>query len=820
MFRRRLEATVLALAAGVALLAPGATSAAQSANLDQCANGTLQAPVVCLASPNGWQNGDLNPNNSHYREGDSVPFRTILTGLTGSSHTLVIQYDTLAGGKHAFDYLTRWDRTVGGDPCSGVSGCSGAATSAATIPLDPLVGAGGFSGAPLPDGERYVSGWNAAITGVSLGGGSDAAGQQSITIAFSTSSSTVVVAWGAHVAAQLNWGAGNGAGAINGSPYHVRIVGLDGRGGNEDRSMKASVVAPVPTSFETDASSGSLAVGGSVTDTATLSGPGGAVTGVVSFSVCGPSLVANPDCSAAGSGTAIGDATIGVAGQATSPVIVPTSAGNYCFRAVYTPDASGPYSPSAHTNQVTETSDPAVHGECFTVLGSGKATPTLTTTASGDVPVGGKLHDTAHLSGGSNPGGTINFKLYGPDDANCSGTPIFSDSVAVTRNGDYASRDFTTGSVGSYRWTASYSGDTNNSPATGGCNAPDETAHATELASLTKTTPSATTVTLGGSITDTAAVSGDRGVPSGTVRFFVCGPIAAPSGCADGGTPVGDAVALGGGKATSSAFTPAAAGVYCFRAVYGGNFVYLSSSDGSPDECFTVTTQPSPPPPRRPGVDLRVVKLADPNPVTSGGTLTYTIVATNGGPDTAHGVVVTDSLPSAVTLRSASSTQGTCSGSSLVTCAVGTLATGESATVTIVVTPAAAGTVVNTAIVGGNEVDTNPANNIAIVTTVVEGFTPPSACYTLVVTPRQLIVGRSSTIKVLVRQSGRPVRGVVARVVGAGVDKRGRTGANGIARIRIKPRRPGILQVRLPHRRACATQQIGVIGVFAPPLAG
>ena len=123
-------------------------------------------------------------------------------------------------------------------------------------------------------------------------------------------------------------------------------------------------------------------------------------------------------------------------------------------------------------------------------------------------------------------------------------------------------------------------------------------------------------------------------------------------------------------------------------------------------------------------------------------------------------------------------------------------------------------------LVGGDELDTNPADNIAIVTTIVEGLTPPTACYTLTVAPRQLTAGRMSTVKVVVRLSGKPVRRVLARIVGAGIDRRGRTGANGIARIRIKPRRPGILQVRLSRRRACATQQIGVIGVFAPPLTG
>ena len=59
--------------------------------------------------------GAFGTQNSHYREGDSVPFRATLTGLdtTATSHTLVIQYDTLQSDKHAYDYLTSYNRTEG-----------------------------------------------------------------------------------------------------------------------------------------------------------------------------------------------------------------------------------------------------------------------------------------------------------------------------------------------------------------------------------------------------------------------------------------------------------------------------------------------------------------------------------------------------------------------------------------------------------------------------------------------------------------------------------------------------------------------------------
>src|SRR5207244_4328347 len=119
-------------------------------------------------------------------------------------------------------------------------------------------------------------------------------------------------------------------------------------------------------------------------------------------------------------------------------------------------------------------------------------------------------------------------------------------------------------------------------------------------------------------------------------------------------------------------------------------------------------------------VDLGVTKTG-PATATTGGPITYTLTAKNNGPDAATGATVTDTLPSGVGFTSATSTQGTCTNASgTVTCAVGSLASGASATITINATaPAAAGTITNTATVKGNEPDPNAANNTASATTQV-----------------------------------------------------------------------------------------------------
>ncbi|HEX3737922.1 MAG TPA: hypothetical protein VHV53_10300, partial [Solirubrobacterales bacterium] len=105
-----------------------------------------------------------------------------------------------------------------------------------------------------------------------------------------------------------------------------------------------------------------------------------------------------------------------------------------------------------------------------------KATPTLSTAASADVALGaGSLSDTATLAGGQGtPGGSVTFKLYGPDDAGCSRSPAFTDTKTVAGNGSYDSADFEPTEAGVYRWTASYGGDSNNDQVSSACNAANE----------------------------------------------------------------------------------------------------------------------------------------------------------------------------------------------------------------------------------------------------------------------------------------------------------------------------------------------------------
>ena len=80
------------------------------------------------------------------------------------------------------------------------------------------------------------------------------------------------------------------------------------------------------------------------------------------------------------------------------------------------------------------------------------------------------------------------------------------------------------------------------------------------------------------------------------------------------------------------------------------------------------------------------------------------------GRTAAAAVTVSDPLPAGVTFVSATPSVGSCSGTSTVTCSLGTLASGASATVTIVVTPSA-GPLSNTATVSSSTADPCRPNN-------------------------------------------------------------------------------------------------------------
>ena len=130
------------------------------------------------------------------------------------------------------------------------------------------------------------------------------------------------------------------------------------------------------------------------------------------------------------------------------------------------------------------------------------------------------------------------------------------------------------------------------------------------------------------------------------------------------------------------------------------------------------------------GADLSIVHAsASPEPVGIGLNLTYAIDALNEGPQDASGVMLSDSLPGGTSFVSATPSQGSCSHANrTVTCNLGSLASAFDATVSLVVTPTATGTITNSVSVSGAQQDLAPANNSNTQnTTVVPVFTLTAA---------------------------------------------------------------------------------------------
>lgn len=161
--------------------------------------------------------------------------------------------------------------------------------------------------------------------------------------------------------------------------------------------------------------------------------------------------------------------------------------------------------------------------------------------------------------------------------------------------------------------------------------------------------------------------------------------------------------------------------------------------------------------------DLELTKTDSPDPVEVGSTLTYTLEATNTGPNRATGVTITDTLPATLSGVTATSPDGTCTISGrLVTCTIGDLAVGDTATVEITGTPTETGSITNTAAVAGNEQDPETDDNTALEETEVEeegggpGPDPGDADVAILKTdsPDPVAVGQTLTYRLTVSNGG------------------------------------------------------------------
>jgi uncharacterized repeat protein (TIGR01451 family) len=113
--------------------------------------------------------------------------------------------------------------------------------------------------------------------------------------------------------------------------------------------------------------------------------------------------------------------------------------------------------------------------------------------------------------------------------------------------------------------------------------------------------------------------------------------------------------------------------------------------------------------------DLSLTQTVMPNPVTVSNNLSVTLTVSNAGPGSATAVQLIDQLPKLVSYISATSSQGSCAqAGGVVTCDLGNLANGGTATVTLLMRALCEGSITNTATVSADETDPRPEDNTVV----------------------------------------------------------------------------------------------------------
>lgn len=120
-----------------------------------------------------------------------------------------------------------------------------------------------------------------------------------------------------------------------------------------------------------------------------------------------------------------------------------------------------------------------------------------------------------------------------------------------------------------------------------------------------------------------------------------------------------------------------------------------------------------------PAVGLAIAVSDTPDPALVGGNVTYAISVTNMGSSPAVGVAVADLLPVGVNLISVTSGQGSCTGSAMIHCNLGTVNGSATAVISIVVATTVEGAISNSASVTSNSFDPDQSDNSATSVTFV-----------------------------------------------------------------------------------------------------
>ena len=386
---------------------------------------------------------------------------------------------------------------------------------------------------------------------------------------------------------------------------------------------ESSTVNKIQPAIVTNAS-GPITLGGKIHDVATLTNTFGTPDkSTVTFEVFKDAACTKP--AFASPGTPSAPTAHGGGGfDYTSADVTPNAAGTYYWIAHFAGDAN---------NKAADTKCGDDHESSLV----NKATPALTTTASGSVGIGNAIHDTAHLTGGFPVlVGTITFQVFAPGDVQCI-TPLTPAPASATVAGanDYASGNFTANTAGTYRWIAHYSGDANNNAVDTHCNDAGESVLVINpKISIVKTT-STPVVVSGGTATFQIVVTNNG---DATLTNVSVSDALAP-GCAMTAAQIATIA-----PHSSSTFAPGDMVTYpCTQANVTANETNSATATGTPPVGPNVTaTSTADVAVIHPAI--KVTKGPASQTITSGDTATFTITVINSGDATLTNVNVTDAL--------------------------------------------------------------------------------------------------------------------------------------------------------------------------------
>ncbi|MGQ0624033.1 MAG: hypothetical protein ACT4PP_05170 [Sporichthyaceae bacterium] len=248
-------------------------------------------------------------------------------------------------------------------------------------------------------------------------------------------------------------------------------------------SATALTVTKNATTVTTTAEPTTAATGAQIRARATVAGeiPDGA--GNLIFELFGPFVgpIMLADCNAFNRVFTSAVTPNAAASMLSAPTTV-NNPGDYYWGTRFSGNANN--DPSGQDCNATAAQKVAITGPAIPPL----ASPTIAGTATpSTAEVGTQVSDSATVTGRANAvaGGTITFRLFGPGDLTCTGTPVFTSTVPQpVANGPINSLTFTPTAVGEYRWTASYSGDAGNNPAATACGAAGQSLTVTPVASV------------------------------------------------------------------------------------------------------------------------------------------------------------------------------------------------------------------------------------------------------------------------------------------------------------------------------------------------